>query len=99
MSETKGKTFLHPIENSTFIVAEAEGHAVTYTFAGGKLFVPDDEAHAKVLKELNAVADRPGSMITTEKVAELTPQKEAAELVKDAAAIAVQKLAAAGNKP
>lgn len=93
---SEGKTFLHPIENSTFIVSENEGHAVTYTFAGGKLFVP--KTSEKLMKELEAVADKPGSMITTEKVAEMTATKQAAELVKEQAAAAVAKVVASGGK-
>lgn len=77
------KSYYHPIPNSTFIVQRGPGTAETLTFQFGHLVVPLDDTEA--IKQLDAIADKPGSFVTTKGLA---PMKDAS-----AAALAVRQIA------
>lgn len=90
------KTFFHPIKNSTFVVFRAPGIAETLMFANGKLNIPLTDTQA--LEQLEAVADKRGSPITTGKAGEMTDSKLAAAEVIAMAGKHADKIAATAPK-
>lgn len=89
------KTFYHAIPNSTVVIQRGEAQTETMTFYGGQLEVKEDDKEA--LAFLEAIADKPGSFVTTKGRAQLTDAKVAASEVQKLAAEAVAKIQ--GSKP
>lgn len=84
------KTFYHAIPNSTVVIQRGEAQTETKTFYGGQLEV--DETDEEALKFLEAIADKPGSFVTTKGRAQLTDAKVAAKEVQNLAAEAAAKI-------
>lgn len=84
------KSYYHPVINSTFIVQRGPGQADVLTFNGGHLAV--DESDTEAIKQLDAIADKAGSFVTTKGVAPMTDAVRAAAVVRSIAEATVDKL-------
>lgn len=84
------KTYFHPIPNSCFHVQRAMGTAEALIFHGGKLQVDTEDKQA--IEQLDSIADKHGTFVTTHGVSEMTDSIAAAAEVRHIAESTVDKI-------
>ena len=93
----QARTFYHQIAGARFGVQRSPGFVEDFYFVGGQLETSDPQ----VIEELDKVADRSGSLISSDRARarELSQDQQAAlSDARTAAEIAAQKMVAAGER-
>ena len=89
------KTFYHVIPNSCIHVMVGDAHSQPFYFYGGQLELDDEKPEeALAMAELNKIANKPGSPVSTTDDGHDTDAEAAAEAVKQNAAHVAALLAA-----
>lgn len=96
-AKPQARTFYHQIAGARFGVQRSPGLVEDFYFVGGQLETSDPQ----VIEELDKVADRSGSLISSDRARarELSQDQQAAlSDARTAAEIAAQKMVAAGER-